>query len=154
MTWFAKHTVERLSCVVVWYEACPRSKVVGQFRPGRFGVPPMSPPVLGAMVLPAEHGQKGQKANSEDCDIQGAVVGKKMFHEHSLTLTMCCNNTSIAPFFTCHMSLNPPPLKQDAGTNLFQTHSPGLGFSNFRCAGRKFKFHLQKKKKHQELEDC
>ena len=61
MTWFAKHTVERLSCVVVWYEACPRSKVVGQFRPGRFGVP-MSPPVLGAMVLPARSRAKGSKS--------------------------------------------------------------------------------------------
>ena len=52
--------------------------MVGQFRPGRFGVPPMSPLALGAMVLPAEHGQRGQKANSEDCDVQGAVVGKKI----------------------------------------------------------------------------
>ena len=56
---------------------------------------------------------------------------------------MCCNNTSIAPFFTCHMSLNPPPLKQDAGTNLVQTHSPGLGCRNFRYAGGEFNFHLQ-----------
>ena len=33
----------------------------------------------------------------------------------------------------------------DAGTNLVQTHSPGLGCRNFRCAGREFNFHLQNK---------
>ena len=76
--------------------------MVGQFRPGRFGVPPMSPPVLGAMVLPAEHGQKGQKANSEDCDVQGTVVGKKCV---SLTFINSCAATTpqmhIASLVTC-----------------------------------------------------
>ena len=58
---------------------------------------------------------------------------------------MCCNNTSNAHCFTCHMSLNPPLLKQDAGTNLVQTHSPGLGHNNFCGARGEFNFHLQNK---------
>ena len=33
----------------------------------------------------------------------------------------------------------------DAGTNLVQTHRPGLGCRNFRCGRREFNFHLQNK---------
>ena len=73
-----RSAMERLSCVVVLYEACPRFKVVGQFsRPGRFGVPPrMSPPVLGAMVLPASTGKR-QKNNSENCNIHSQLLKEK-----------------------------------------------------------------------------
>ena len=120
---------------------------------GGLGFLPCLPRFLEQWFCLRSTGKKVKKPTLKIATSKGQLLEKNMFHEHSLTLTMCCNNTSIAPFFTCHMSLNPPPLKQDAGTNLFQTHSPGLGFSNFRCAGRKFKFHLQKKK-HQELEDC
>ena len=69
-----------------------------------------------------------------------------------------CINASILPFFCGIDHDETPPgvllrfysrlwhtTLTDAGTNLVQTHSPGLGCSNFRCARGEFNFNLQNK---------
>ena len=91
------------------------------------------------------------------CKLQVKTITKPTT---SVVVAICINASMPIPFFCCIDNDETPPgvllrfysrlwhtTLTDAGTNLVQTHSPGLGHNNFCGAGRQFKFHLQQESK-------